>query len=176
MECLAALPCRVTRCDMGDYRMRNDADSPGVIIFPPLLFLSTLILGLLLHFLIPLPWVLPALASRVIGVLFLLGSLVLARSAEGEMKRVGTNIRPNEPTTFIVTGGPFRYSRNPLYIASLGLYIGLALLFPAVWPLLLIIPMVIVLSWGVVAREERYLDAKFGAEYRVYRERVRRWI
>jgi protein-S-isoprenylcysteine O-methyltransferase Ste14 len=156
--------------------VRTDADSPGVIIFPPLLFLSTLLLGVVLHFLAPLPWTLPAPGSRIIGVLFLVASMFLARSAESQMKRVGTNVRPDLPTTSIVTGGPFRYSRNPLYIATLGLYIGLALLFPAVWPLLLIIPMLIVLSWGVIAREERYLDAKFGVEYRAYRDRVRRWI
>ena len=92
------------------------------------------------------------------------------------MKRAGTNIRPDQPTLAIVSDGPFRFTRNPLYLALTGLYAGIALLVNALWPLLLLAPVLAVLRWGVIAREERYLEAKFGEAYRAYRSRVRRWV
>jgi len=92
------------------------------------------------------------------------------------MKRAGTNVRPDQPSLHLVTDGPFRYSRNPLYLATLGLYGGVTLLVDAVWPALLLVPLLAVLRWGVIAREERYLEAKFGDEYRAYKARVRRWL
>jgi protein-S-isoprenylcysteine O-methyltransferase Ste14 len=92
------------------------------------------------------------------------------------MRRAGTNIRPDQPTLALVTDGAFRFSRNPLYLAAAGLYVGVALLVHALWPLVLLIPMLAVLQWGVVAREERYLEAKFGDAYRAYKARVRRWL
>ena len=92
------------------------------------------------------------------------------------MKRAGTNIRPDQPTLAIVSDGPFRFTRNPLYLALTGLYVGITLLVDALWPLLLLIPALAVLQWGVVAREERYWESKFGGPYRVYKSRVRRWV
>ena len=92
------------------------------------------------------------------------------------MKRAGTNIRPDQPTLALVFDGPFRFTRNPLYMALTGLYLGITLLVNALWPLLFLIPVLGVLRWGVVAREERYLEAKFGEPYRTYKARVRRWI
>ena len=92
------------------------------------------------------------------------------------MKRAGTNIRPDQPTLALASDGPFRFTRNPLYIAVTGLYLGIALLVNALWPLVLLIPVLAVLRWGVVGREERYLEAKFGEPYRAYKARVRRWI
>jgi protein-S-isoprenylcysteine O-methyltransferase Ste14 len=146
-----------------------------VLVFPPLLFGGTLVLGLVLHWLRPQP-VLPPLAARLLGLLILVASGLLARSAETAMKGAGTNIPPNQPTLAIVTDGPFRFTRNPLYLATAGLYVGIALLVNALCPLLLLLPMLVILDWGVVRREERYLEAKFGDSYRDYRARVRRWV
>jgi protein-S-isoprenylcysteine O-methyltransferase Ste14 len=101
---------------------------------------------------------------------------LLARSAEAAMKRAGTNIRPDQPTLAVVSDGPFRFTRNPLYLSLTGLYLGITLLADALWPLLLLVPVLVVLQWGVVAREERYLEAKFGEPYRAYKARVRRWV
>ncbi len=92
------------------------------------------------------------------------------------MRRAGTNVRPDQPTLALVFDGPFRFTRNPLYLAATGLYLGIALLVDALWPLLLLVPVLAVLRWGVVAREERYLEAKFGEPYRAYKARVRRWL
>jgi protein-S-isoprenylcysteine O-methyltransferase Ste14 len=108
--------------------------------------------------------------------MLLVASGLLARSAEVVMKRAGTNIRPDQPTLAIVSDGPFQFTRNPLYLALTGLYVGITLLVDALWPLLLLVPVLAVLQWGVVAREERYLEAKFGEPYRTYKSRVRRWV
>jgi protein-S-isoprenylcysteine O-methyltransferase Ste14 len=114
--------------------------------------------------------------ARVLGVAILFLSWLLVHAAEKAMKRAGTNIRPDQPTLAIVTDGPFRVSRNPMYLASTGLYLAVTLLFNAVWPLVLLPLMLIALHWGVIRREERYLEAKFGAPYREYQSRVPRWL
>jgi protein-S-isoprenylcysteine O-methyltransferase Ste14 len=151
------------------------SDSPGVAVFPPILFAATLGLGVLLHWIWPVA-VGPPLIVRLLGLVILVASGVLARAAEKAMRRAGTNIRPDQPTLAIATDGPFRFTRNPLYLASVGLYLGIALLVNALWPLVLVPPMLAVLDWGVIRREERYLEAKFGPSYREYRARVRRWL
>ena len=85
-------------------------------------------------------------------------------------------MHPSKPALALVDAGPFRFSRNPLYVGLTLMYAGLALLIPALWPLLLLIPVLAVLSWGVVRREERYLERKFGEGYRSYKARTRRWL
>jgi protein-S-isoprenylcysteine O-methyltransferase Ste14 len=92
------------------------------------------------------------------------------------MVRSGTNVIPNQPTLAIVTDGPFRYTRNPLYIGATLAYTGLALIFNSFWPLLLLPALLMVIHWGVVRREERYLEAKFGTLYLAYKDRVPRWL
>ena len=151
------------------------SDSPGVIAFPPLIFGGTLAVGLIAHFLVPIrPF--PAMTSRVLGAVLLVGSAVLAKWGESTMHRAGTNVRPDRPATAIVVDGPFRYTRNPLYLATTGLYVAISLLVDALWPLVLLVPLLAIVEWGVIRREERYLEAKFGDTYRAYRSRVRRWL
>jgi protein-S-isoprenylcysteine O-methyltransferase Ste14 len=151
------------------------SDSPGVIAFPPLIFGGTLAIGLIAHFLFPIrPF--PVMASRIVGTVLLVGSAALAKWGESTMRRAGTNVRPDQPTTAIVADGPFRYTRNPLYLATTGLYVGVSLLVDALWSLVLLAPLLAIIEWGVIRREERYLDAKFGETYRAYRSRVRRWL
>jgi len=155
--------------------MTGPSDSPGVVVFPPALFGGALVLGLTLHWIRPVA-LLPPLTARLIGVVLLVLSGLLAHFAEAAMKRAGTNIRPDQPTLAIVTDGPFRFTRNPLYLAATGLYLAVTLLANSVWLLALLVPVLVVLDRGVVRREERYLEAKFGEPYRVYRTRVRRWL
>lgn len=92
------------------------------------------------------------------------------------MKAAGTNVNPGLPTTAVVSTGPFRYTRNPLYLSALGLYLGAAPATNTVWLLVLLIPLVLILDVGIVRREERYLEAKFGEPYRAYKKQVRRWV
>ncbi len=155
--------------------MHNAADVPGVLVFPPLLFGVTLALGLLLHLIYPVN-LLPVLLARIAGTYILIASVWLALSVEAAMKRAGTNVRPDRPTLALVTDGPFRFTRNPLYVAGIGIYVGIALLVDTLWPLVLLIPLLVVLAKGVIGREERYLEAKFGETYRNYKSRVRRWM
>jgi protein-S-isoprenylcysteine O-methyltransferase Ste14 len=81
-----------------------------------------------------------------------------------------------KPTTVLVTEGPFRYSRNPIYLALTLLYLGVAFLVNAWWILLLVVPVLLVIRYGVIAREEVYLARKFGDAYRQYTTQVRRWL
>jgi protein-S-isoprenylcysteine O-methyltransferase Ste14 len=92
------------------------------------------------------------------------------------MRRAGTNVSPRLPALAMVDSGPFRFTRNPLYVSLVGLYLGVTLLVDALWPLLFLIPAVLVTHYGIVLREERYLEARFADRYRAYRERVRRWL
>ena len=155
--------------------MKEQTDSPGVAVFPPVLFLGTLGLGLFLQFVRPMH-LLPPVLARVLGVCFLLASWLLVRAAEKAMKRKGTNIRPDRPSLAVVTDGPYRWTRNPMYLASTGLYLAVGLFLNTAWPLILLPFLLTLLEWGVIRREERYLDAKFGDTYRDYRTRVRRWV
>lgn len=155
--------------------MGQPSGSPGVLLPPRALFAGTLLLGLVLHWLTPVPVLRPWVA-RLLGVAVLVPSIWLAGAAEKAFKRAGTNIRPDQPSLVLLSDGPFRFSRNPLYLATTGMYVAVALLVNALWPLVLLIPMLAVLHWGVIRREERYLEDKFGAPYREYRQRVRRWV
>jgi len=150
-------------------------DNPDVIVFPPLLFAGTLILGLLLHWLMPRA-ILPRQLARSLGVLLIVVSILNAAWAQRMMHKAGTNVNPYKPSLAIVTEGPFRFSRNPLYLSLLGLYLGISLLFNALWPLLLVVPLLVVTHYGIIRREERYLETKFGDPYRTYKTRVRRWL
>ena len=152
-----------------------EPDTAGVIAFPPLLVVGTLVLGLAAHWLVPRhPF--PTVASRVAGSAFVVaGGAIIAWGAR-TMRGAGTNIDPGQPALVLVTGGPFRWSRNPLYLANVLIYIGTTLVVDALWPFVLLVPLVAVLEWGVIRREERYLSRKFGAPYDAYRTRVRRWL
>jgi protein-S-isoprenylcysteine O-methyltransferase Ste14 len=154
---------------------RAEPDSPGVIIFPPVLPIGTLFLGLLLQFFWPLH-----LSSehwpRIPGLLLMVTCGPVAPWAFRTMKRAGTNVLPDKPSLVIVTDGPFRFTRNPIYVANSLVYLGLALICNALWPVILFAPMLMVLYWGIVRREERYLEAKFGATYLDYKARVPRWL
>lgn len=150
-------------------------DHPEVITFPPLLSGGTLAVGLILHWLFPRHPFPPGPAHLAGGLLTGAGVLLIAWGAI-TMRRAGTNINPAEPSLVLVTDGPFRWSRNPLYLANIILYIGITLLFNALWPFVLLIPLFGLFEWGVIRREERYLLAKFGEPYRAYCARARRWL
>ncbi len=92
------------------------------------------------------------------------------------MRAVGTNINPALPATTLVTSGPFRFSRNPLYSALTLLYLGLTLAVNTWWGIVVLVPLLTVMHRGVVLREERYLEEKFGGRYRQYRSKVRRYL
>lgn len=92
------------------------------------------------------------------------------------MESTGTNVNPSRPATTLVTIGPYAFSRNPMYVARTCLYLGLGLLMNALCVLVAVVPLLVVMHYGVIKPEERYLEAKFGEAYRQYRSHVRRWL
>jgi protein-S-isoprenylcysteine O-methyltransferase Ste14 len=159
--------------------MSDDAhesqDNPGVIAPPPLIYAGALARGLLANVLSPILF-LPRGLSRVLGWPLIVGGLLIGSLAFREMRRAGTNVDPREPTTAIVTEGPYRFTRNPLYLCLTLVYAGISALANALWAILLLPLILAVMRRGVIEREERYLERKFGGEYLNYKERVRRWI
>ena len=152
-----------------------NGDNAGVIAFPPLLSGGTLIIGLVIQWLVPRhPF--PPGPARIVGIVLIVAAVLLIAWGGATMRNAGTNINPAEPSLVLVTGGPFSWTRNPLYLANVILYIGISVLLNALWPFALLIPLIVLLEWGVIRREERYLAAKFGDPYRAYMGRVRRWI
>src|SRR4051812_18052121 len=150
-------------------------DSPGVLVFPPALLLGTLLLAIVLNLIWPLHFPRMAWMKIAGGLLFILGGFLLGWGRR-TMMRAGTNVPPHKPTLAIVTNGPFRFTRNPLYIGGTAAYIGLSLVFNLAWALVLLVPMLFLLNCGIVMREERYLEKKFGDAYLVYKARVPRWL
>ncbi len=151
------------------------SDNPGVIAFPPALYAGTLAIGLGLSFVFPVSF-LPRFISLPIAALAMIGAGWLSTSAFRTMTRAQTGIDPAKPTTAIVSDGAFRISRNPLYLSLTLFYISISLLLHALWALLLLLPLLIIVQIGVIQREERYLEDKFGDEYLRYKNQVRRWI
>jgi protein-S-isoprenylcysteine O-methyltransferase Ste14 len=152
-----------------------EPDHPGVIALPPLLFLGFLVGGVVLNLLRPLP-ISGSSATRIVGGVLVLVGLSLVIWGRKTMTRSGTNVNPRQPTTALVVTGPFRYMRNPLYVAMFIMYIGLALLINTTWMILLLAILFPLMHWGVVLREERYLERKFGETYSRYCAVTRRWI
>ena len=150
-------------------------DHANVVAPPLLIYAGALAAGLLLQRLAPLPF-LPRPVARVVGLCLTVLSFFIGVPAFVAMRRARTNLDPRQPTTAIVTTGPYRYTRNPIYVSFTILYTGLALLANSLWAMLLLPALLIVRSRGVIAREEQYLERKFGATYLHYKARVRRWL
>jgi protein-S-isoprenylcysteine O-methyltransferase Ste14 len=151
------------------------SDVPNVLVLPPLLYGVALAIGFLLQWIAPRAIMASNAHYWIGGVLLALGVL-LAISGRRVMEQAGTNVNPTLPSTALVATGAFSLSRNPLYVALTLMYVGLALLANALWVLVLIVPVLIIMDYGVIRREERYLEAKFGDSYRAYRSRVRRYL
>jgi protein-S-isoprenylcysteine O-methyltransferase Ste14 len=153
----------------------TENDSPGVIAKPPLIYLGFLLLGLGLDRLWPVV-VLPEIAqSPVGGVLIGLGVLLIL-SAIRRFKAAGTSFHTHKPATAILSDGPYGVSRNPIYLGLIAIYLGVGVMADAGWVAVLLGPLLLVMHFGVIAREERYLERKFGDEYLRYKAKVRRWI
>jgi protein-S-isoprenylcysteine O-methyltransferase Ste14 len=156
--------------------MDDMADTAQVIIRPPLAWGLAVIAGLALDWLVPLPFLPAGVPARWLGAIVFVLALALFAWAIVTVTRAGSNVPTNRPTTSIVESGPYRFTRNPIYLAMVLGLIGLAIAFDNLWLLMMLVPFVLVIRYGVVAREEAYLERKFGDVYRGYRSRVRRWL
>lgn len=167
----------------------TNRDHPGVIAPPPLIYLGFLLAGWGLAELGARPEVVEAgfgwLAAdfglelsirRALALTLIVGGLLLDGMAAGLFRRRGTAVEPWKPSTALVIEGPYRFSRNPIYVGFAVTYVGLAVAMNSWVALLLLLPCLVVVDRFVIRREERYLSAKFGAGYEAYRGRVRRWL
>jgi protein-S-isoprenylcysteine O-methyltransferase Ste14 len=156
--------------------MDDTADTAQVIIRPPLAWGLAIIAGLAFNWLVPLPFLPAPLPAGWLGAIVFVLALALGAWAIVTMIRAGSNVPTNLPTTTIVESGPYRLTRNPIYLGMFLGLIGLAIAFNNLWLLMMLVPFGLVIRYGVVAREEAYLERKFGDIYLGYRSRVRRWL
>ena len=141
---------------------------------PPLIYAVGLGAGFVLEWLLP-DTDLPG-ALNLAGIALMIAATFLAVAFFGALRRARTPVDPYSPTSALVTTGPYRLSRNPGYLAMALLYAGIALVSDTPWAFATLIPALLVIRYGVIAREERYLERLFGEEYARYRSRTRRWI
>jgi len=158
--------------------MPASKDTPGVIAPPPLIATLAVVFGLLLDRVLP-AYVLGTMLSfreRVtLGAIVAIAGGTLAVTAERRFKAIGTNVPPWKPALHLATSGVYQRLRNPMYVGLLLLVGGIGIALASDWTLVLLVPTAIVLHYGVVLREERYLERKFGEEYRRYKASVPRW-
>jgi protein-S-isoprenylcysteine O-methyltransferase Ste14 len=150
-------------------------DSAGVIAPPPLIFTIPGVAGLLVGRAVPVH-LMPQPLALVLGIVLSLVAIALMFWAVPKFRQANTAMIPYKPTTAIIETGPFAITRNPIYLAMALLYVGITLIGNTIWPLLLLPIALFVVQRGVIEREERYLERKFGDEYLDYKSRVRRWI
>jgi protein-S-isoprenylcysteine O-methyltransferase Ste14 len=171
----AALP--PAGCEAPAEGRASPPDVAGVIALPPLIFLCFLATAALLEAVVPLPVLAAHAFSRYLAgaALAVAGFLIILRAA-GRFQAAGTNVPPNLPATALVVDGIYRRTRNPFYLGMTLVFLGLSVAAGSVWAIGLVVPLLWVINTGVIAREERYLERKFGDAYRAYKARVRRWV
>lgn len=156
--------------------MTDPTDTANVVIRPPIAWALAVLAGLAMQWVVSLPFMpAPVPAGWVGGMVFVL-ALALIAWAIATITRAGSNVPTGMPTTTIVAAGPYRFTRNPIYLGMFLGLVGLAIAFDSLWLLGTLVPFALVIRYGVVAREEAYLERKFGDAYRHYRARVRRWL
>ena len=162
---------------MTDTNISSRQDNAGVIAPPPLIFIGVLTLALALDWMLSGPGFGWSYELRMAAsAIFLVAGLALIVAAALRFSIAKTNIPPWKPSTAIVTTGVYRYTRNPMYLGMALIYATLCLFADSVIGLAGLPVALVVMHYGVIAREERYLEAKFGESYREYVERVRRWL
>jgi protein-S-isoprenylcysteine O-methyltransferase Ste14 len=150
---------------------------PSTIPWPPILIAATVAGAIALGYLAPLSW--PGerdLAARIAGSSLGIAGFLLLAWAVVTLRRHGTTVLPDKAAEVLVTDGPFRFRRNPIYVADILILLGLAELTQNVWLVILVLPLVVLLTWLAIIPEERHLEERFGEAYRAYKAQTRRWI
>jgi protein-S-isoprenylcysteine O-methyltransferase Ste14 len=156
----------------------TETRTAGVIAPPPLIALAAIIIGVALDWLLP-AYVLSALLTRngriIVGILLIAVGLAIGVAGRGTFVHFGTNVNPYRPSDVLVTTGIFAYVRNPMYVGLALLVAGIGVALASDWTLVMLVAAAMLIHFGVVKREERYLEAKFGDAYRRYKEAVPRY-
>ena len=166
---------------MGNESLRSDGSGSLIevanlgLVRPPLVYASAIVFGFVVHVLWP-QHIVPHILGTPLGPLLTLAALALFIYAVRTFRAAGTPIPGNRPTTTIVRTGPYRFSRNPIYLAFSLFQLGLAVWVNSLGLLLMLIPAIALMSYVVIPREERYLEARFPSEYVSYKTSVRRWL
>jgi protein-S-isoprenylcysteine O-methyltransferase Ste14 len=146
-----------------------------VLFPPPLLYVSAFAIGLLVQHLYPVS-LLPNEVFAVPAIVCVMVSVALMAWCVRTFRLAKTSLIPVKPTTALVTDGPFRFSRNPIYLGLTLLYLGIALWLNAFWVVVMVLPLLLMIQSYVIIREEGYLERRFGKKYLQYKGRVRRWL
>jgi protein-S-isoprenylcysteine O-methyltransferase Ste14 len=169
---------------MGTNSVAQDDSGPeiaGVIARPILMFPAALLLGFAVEHLLRLPFpisrigIMHWISAAIAGSLILIGIALFAAGARG-FSRAATPLPTNQSARALVTTGIYRWTRNPIYLAFFLVYGGVGIVVRSPWILILALPLAVIMRYGVVAREETYLEGKFGETYRAYKAGVRRWF
>ena len=156
----------------------NDPGTARVVARPPLLFVVALLLGLAADHLLPLAFAVPEAGPvhwTIAALLIVVGLAIMAAGIR-DFSRGGTPVPTNQPTRALVTTGLHSWSRNPIYVGMFLVYDGIGVAARSPWTVILTLPLAITIRYGVVAREEAYLERRFPDAYRDYKSRVRRWL
>ena len=153
-----------------------EEDHPKIMAFPPLLWLIGATVSVLIHFFVFSSRILPQPFARILGIVCVLAAPSLALPALHTMRAAGTHANPAKPALSIVRGGPYGFTRNPMYMALCLVQAGIGFLLNDWVTLLFVVPLALLLHFGVILPEERYLEAKFGEQYLALKREVRRWI
>ena len=156
--------------------MEDTTDNSNAVVHPPIAWALAFVAGVGLDWLYPMPFVPTTVPTAWVGgAIFALG-FALAIWAIVTIRMAGTRVETNKPTTTIVSSGPYSFTRNPIYIGMFLGQSGLAVGFNSLWLLATLVPFYFVIRYGVIAREEAYLERKFSNVYLGYKSRVRRWL
>jgi protein-S-isoprenylcysteine O-methyltransferase Ste14 len=145
------------------------------LLRPPLVYMTSLVSGAVMHLAMPLPF-LPATLAVALGVPLVAVAIALFSYSVAQFRAAGTPVPARKPTTVIVRTGPYRFSRNPIYLAFSVFQLGIAISVNSVWLLATLVGAVALIHYVVIPREEQYLERKFGAHYLDYKAAVRRWL
>lgn len=152
----------------------QDAANLG-LVRPPVVYLVLIAVGAVLEYFWPLPFF-PRPLAVPLGIVLVVAAVALFVASTRKFVAAGTPVPGNKPTTAIVRAGPYRFTRNPIYLAFSLLHLGVAVLANSLWIVATLVASVAVMAMVVIPREEEYLERRFGAEYLDYKKSVRRWI
>ncbi|MBX3501621.1 MAG: isoprenylcysteine carboxylmethyltransferase family protein [Alphaproteobacteria bacterium] len=159
----------------------GDDQTAGAIVRPPLLFLAALLLGFGLDHLLRLPFPIGRdgwlhWASAANALCLIAAGVAIFAAGIRNFARAATPVQGTRPTRVLVTSGIHGFSRNPIYLGMFLVYVGIGLMVRSPWIVMLTVPLAITMQLGVIAREEAYLERRFGQAWRDYRARVGRWL
>jgi protein-S-isoprenylcysteine O-methyltransferase Ste14 len=152
-----------------------NSDAPNVRIIPPLVYLTGVVIGFLANVWMPIK-VVPNLVAWVLGGILIFCGAALTGSALLKFKDVGTTVRPDRAASTLVIAGPYKITRNPMYLGLAFVYLGIAIADQSVWALILLPVVLTIIQRRAIEPEEAFLEKRFGANYISYKEKVRRWI